>query len=891
MPLTTSQVEDVFSFREQNVKVLLSNILNLNLQYEANEKVIVNTINTLLSNAKSRREGLEYLNLLINNCSPSVLAENALNWTNHCIVKYPDDMLRELRLRVLGVIVELAHTDSEFNKKFVSEHMSKIFETCITTSFVNIYECKTALETLTICMKYYPSWFGSHQDKIEKYLVTLLDNDNEDLILNAAKAFHYLQQTGGAGTSGVNHKANFTKSFHKLCRTTHKLFDEWFKNEKELFSSDELSEDTFDFYDDPTHTTQTQMNINFRRISNILKYAEAMIKNKFPAVKETDPKELLDIIIRGLSFHKCITSKESESLTTHHFSILLSQIQCILLRLLRLYIIWYQTSILPFSYAISKLIIESIELSQKCDCFKIDSLYQECAYKALSEWLSISKSYLHSQFQSQLLVCILKDITPVKYQVTLTISEPNIGKKSQKAKRKAMADRIISSGNRNNSSSLTHFEKNSQENTCRFALKTLQKLLECTELNVKSTLLQDLYKSIFESLTALQTSKPIHPYTNILCQVHLYEVLIALYRQDTLTLLPPLQTSLDILVSGSSSNNKLVAGVCEKGLGILEVLCQPICPSLYLGANKEDEINKGGETLPTRDSIEIHEMVIEESSAIDQSSENQEDEQPHTSNAGNEKVYYDVKLTETDHSTIDDGISEKDANLSDVQFEEISSDLKNDSVENEGTSDERTVLRPKVTAPSEDGNETIEIGDEICEDINKDQTSVGLDESTEKERLDSSSQEPVIEENTNNAEDKIESPLPEENCSPDLFSEPRTAQINEEKSSEPINTEVISEILHTAQINEEKSSEPINTEAISEILHKGDQENADEGKPKNGKNTAETHGEDEPPAKKAKIDEDEGMGDVFIEESKDKSEDLDSSFLQEDSFVDEVKEY
>lgn len=102
MPLKSSDIEEAFSCREAGVKKLLSSILNLNIQYEPNEKSIVSIVNRLLSTARHRKEGLQYLNLIINSFSASVIAENALNWVNHCIIRFPDDVLRELKLRVLG---------------------------------------------------------------------------------------------------------------------------------------------------------------------------------------------------------------------------------------------------------------------------------------------------------------------------------------------------------------------------------------------------------------------------------------------------------------------------------------------------------------------------------------------------------------------------------------------------------------------------------------------------------------------------------------------------------------------------------------------------------------------------------------------------------------------
>lgn len=99
--LDTAQIEDAFSLLNDRTNALF-NILNLNLQYEENQKSIINVINKSLTNSKQCHEGLEFLDLLMQNFSVSVIQANALNWVNHCLIKYSDDVLRELRLRVLG---------------------------------------------------------------------------------------------------------------------------------------------------------------------------------------------------------------------------------------------------------------------------------------------------------------------------------------------------------------------------------------------------------------------------------------------------------------------------------------------------------------------------------------------------------------------------------------------------------------------------------------------------------------------------------------------------------------------------------------------------------------------------------------------------------------------
>lgn len=73
----------------------------------------------------------------------------------------------------------------------------------------------------------------------------------------------------------------------------------------------------------------------------------------------------------------------------------------------------------------------------------------------------------------------------------------------------------------------------------------------------------------------------MHPYINAKCQEKLFEVIVTFYEENTLTIFPNINVALYILNKSRNSKNLKIAETCEKGIGYLEVLCQPICPSLF----------------------------------------------------------------------------------------------------------------------------------------------------------------------------------------------------------------------------------------------------------------------------------------------------------------------
>ncbi|XP_050306289.1 uncharacterized protein LOC126743302 [Anthonomus grandis grandis] len=862
MPLTTTQLEESFSSSEESIKRLLTSILNLNIQQETSEKCITNVINKLLSTAKNRKQGLEYLNLLIHSCSASAISEYALSWVNHCIIKFPDDILRELKLKTLSKIIEASHNESDFNKKFVAEHISKVLDNCLTTSSINSFECKAALELMVICMEYYPSWFGPHRQKIEGFITVHFDSRDPQLVQVASLAFHHLQQTGGAGTNGINHRQNFTKSFHKLCKTLHNLYDKFFERERELFQVDTPDCESFDFQDDPGWNSLKVLDVTAQRIKNVFKFLETMIRIKYPVAKETNPKYLLDVITRATSLHKCISGNSQQTLATYQFSLLLLELQAYSLKLLRLTIIWYQSICLPFSYIISKTIVESIQRSHNCDCYKIDCLYQEAAYKCFSEWMAVSKSSLHPQFQAQLLECILTDITPIKSQVTLAISQAITGKKSQKAKRKAMANRIINSGQSSKNESSNIFEKSVEISTCKFALTALRNFLECTNLNIKTDLIKDLYKSVFNSLISIQTGRTQHPYTDQQCQAKLYEVLVALYDQTSVAALPPLQTTIDILNRGLNGKNVLIRDTCQRGLRLIESICQPVFPSLCLGVEREENEEKSG-------GVEKEFIVLEE--IPDDAEKNSVDFDASTIDLNDESseqpgCSYRVNLPETDQSSMGDRQSEKDCRLGDYEFEElgsVTSSKRGDDVEFDG--------RVFVTTPDAD-----------VESVNRNLNgSGGVIHEVSLETIDEEEVEESHEVEKNESET-----IPQESKTDEPPIEPDSSQMELEIITIDDDVDTLPEPEVSVSTEEKMESEtikrPRNNEEEPTVDSSGqtDIPKPDQVEPESPEEVAT----EEPDSKKQKVDESASQ----VEKGEN---DPDDSYLEDDSFVDEVKDY
>ncbi|CAH1962234.1 unnamed protein product [Acanthoscelides obtectus] len=486
MPLQNTQVEEALSSNDEVIKGVLSHILNLNIHQESNDKTIISSLNKLISTSKTRLQGLEILHLIIHHCTPSVITENALHWLSHCIVKHPGDDLAEAKLVTIGLIVKYATTDQDFTKKFITDHISKVLDMCISAKS-NPYEIAAALETLTICMKNYPVWFTQHKGRIEKYLETFLDCTDKDMLVKAAQCCHYLQQVGNAGIDGITHRMNFSTTFTKLCVTAHKLLDDFFENESEMEHYNIPVEEHFEYLE--LHLdSQKVLQVTANRITNCLQFLKTMLLEGYPVAKEIKPLELLNLVKRGCAIHKCASANRENSLDDYIFSVLLTNIQVKLLQLLRIFIFWGQSNLFPYSFMVTKVLVDAFNRNQSCNCFKQNQVYQETVFKVLKYWFQVSKCSVKPQLQEQIIIGIISEIEPAKSTISLSINTEINQMKSKKARRKAVLESVL--GNNKKHNVITQGERDIGTNSCNIALDLLTQILESSVLSVKPTLVQ-----------------------------------------------------------------------------------------------------------------------------------------------------------------------------------------------------------------------------------------------------------------------------------------------------------------------------------------------------------------------------------------------------------------
>lgn len=210
------------------------------------------------------------------------------------------------------------------------------------------------------------------------------------------------------------------------------------------------------------------------------------------------------------------------------------------------------------------------------------------------------------------------------------------------------------------------------------------------------------------------------PYTNLKCQLYLYRATILIFNQPYLSAPPPLSLVIHLLTVGQNSQNRAIASVCEIGLSKLESLCQPVCPTLYVGNAKIIEENKSEKEIvfDEEEEEEVPEKVGEKDEGVVETDEIIKN----TEEAEKIHIISDIviKPAENGKTTTEKIMDCKSSIETEIEITELVGDeLKttaDDSdicvIEEDGSVEEETVELNGENVVQQNCNEIIEIFDE-----------------------------------------------------------------------------------------------------------------------------------------------------------------------------------
>ncbi|KAL3275430.1 hypothetical protein HHI36_020191 [Cryptolaemus montrouzieri] len=367
----------------------------------------------------------------------------------------------------------------------------------------------------------------------------------------------------------------------RLSTTCHKLFDLIFQNQIEFERFDSSNIQPYNINQAPLHyNTYMKLHYQTQVLKNCLNWIMILMRKN--CTKIIYQQEILSVVQRGLSLHVCF-EQEVMSVESSYFSLYLIEIQKEILKLLEILIRIMGYLLAPFYHTVAKAILDLITRSQSCSCYQQDSVIREYIYNVLCVWLKMARNGFEQSLQDKIISCVITDAFPVSNGITLNIDSKLIGK-SPKIRRKSIKDKIMTKITTSEQSSV--YTKNSHLNICISALETLHILLSHTYLSPNESTLKKLSSSITKTLSSIQNGQTQFPFDDEKCQITLYKIIKSMFEQDTVKILPPIQTVLNVFRNGCKDENFDIAAICYDGLNILEKICQPVCSSMYTADNK-----------------------------------------------------------------------------------------------------------------------------------------------------------------------------------------------------------------------------------------------------------------------------------------------------------------
>lgn len=185
----------------------------------------------------------------------------------------------------------------------------------------------------------------------------------------------------------------------------------------------------------------------------------------------------------------------------------------------------------------------------------------------------------------------------------------------------------------------------------------------------------------------------------------LYEAAVSLFEQPYFSVPPPLHPVICLLNVAQNSKDTAISAACQNGLNKLELLCQPVCPTLFVGGkDKPSEDSDDEPTICTKESKKIHilsDIVIKPTSIRE-----------------SEVVYEDVTVEKNICEETVETISNEDDRINSVDSieEEVTIELetRNDVISDENR--EESVEERDSCSSTEGDNVCVVIDDDSAEE-------------------------------------------------------------------------------------------------------------------------------------------------------------------------------
>lgn len=547
-------------------------------------------INSLLSEAKTRAIGLRFIIDYLNQCSHNIIQEKASHWLSiiirACNVKEVGSY-GELIYEALALLVIKIQTVADTSKCFGTMYLLKFYESLSLMEQETSLCCTIAvLKSIKQCLKYYPGPSKCGRHLVMRYLVTILDSNDQDVVYQSGCCWLLLQQVRNNSKSieSFNDKTEWQYYQIGLLGNLNTLLYQTFPNYKNVFNTTDISYNLKPFViilqGDPIERAAHM----FRRFWNIIEFLKIALSHPYPSHKLMHPFKILNLVQRGLEINSanCGSGQSIDDTLLAHF---LPQIHIKLLELLEVLIDICHTHLRVQFRVITDLLLETLKNTKGSllDGSQIQSIYLRCkVYKVTMLWLNtFFEGNGYDLIIEHLIKNIFEDTQICQPDICLVFASPS--QKSPEYKRKdsttpkqSFQKKIIING----SSALV----------CVQALRSLQAVLASLGHLLKPSLLMDIFTSILEIGFQIVEKRIIvqKPYSDWKSRLEVYKTLFTFIRLRNIRFSQPTEIILHILKKAHNTDPSLkVRNKCKLMIDAFGNVIHPIKESFIIKFHAE----------------------------------------------------------------------------------------------------------------------------------------------------------------------------------------------------------------------------------------------------------------------------------------------------------------
>lgn len=221
------------SFGETQLKFLCQIRLILISQAPNELESTVSLITNSLNSHGQKYEGLLLLKTFTSQCQLDVIEQKGALWislcTKICGQKKPVAAVCLAYGNLIDLLERSVHVP-ELGKSIANNLLSKVIETIGNQS----PECRlAALKCIETCMRLYPGPCGSSRGIVERFLDSLIDDNDITVVRQIGKCHHLLQQVRGGSTQGTKSKDAWALFQLKLVHVMHEALDSIYSHTSE----------------------------------------------------------------------------------------------------------------------------------------------------------------------------------------------------------------------------------------------------------------------------------------------------------------------------------------------------------------------------------------------------------------------------------------------------------------------------------------------------------------------------------------------------------------------------------------------------------------------------------------------------------------------------------